>query len=128
MSPSRVVARDSEIIRQKNATWGLGSISHRTPNSTEYLCDESAGEGTWAYVVDTGIYIEHEEFEGRAHLGYNALPDLAFEDTDGHGTHCAGTIASRKYGVAKKANLIAVKVFGDQDVRIFLFLSFHVLD
>lgn len=30
----------------------------------------------------------------------------------GHGTHCAGTIASRKYGVAKKANVIAVKVLG----------------
>lgn len=34
------------------------------------------------------------------------------EDGNGHGTHCAGTIASRKYGVAKKANVIAVKVLG----------------
>ena len=118
MRSSRAVARDSEIIRQENATWGLGSISHRAPNSTEYLYDESAGEGTWAYVLDTGIYIEHEEFEGRAHLGYNAFPNLAFEDTDVHGTHCAGTIASRKYGVAKKANVIDVKVFGDEDVAI----------
>ncbi len=34
------------------------------------------------------------------------------EDGNGHGTHCAGTIGSRRYGVAKKANLIAVKVLG----------------
>ena len=34
------------------------------------------------------------------------------EDANGHGTHCAGTIASRKYGVAKAANVIAVKVLG----------------
>jgi cerevisin len=34
------------------------------------------------------------------------------EDNNGHGTHCAGTIASRKYGVAKGANVIAVKVLG----------------
>lgn len=34
------------------------------------------------------------------------------EDGNGHGTHCAGTIASKKYGVAKKANVIAVKVLG----------------
>ena len=34
------------------------------------------------------------------------------EDGNGHGTHCAGTIASRQYGVAKKANVIAVKVLG----------------
>lgn len=32
------------------------------------------------------------------------------EDANGHGTHCAGTIGSKKYGVAKKANLYAVKV------------------
>jgi cerevisin len=34
------------------------------------------------------------------------------EDGNGHGTHCAGTIASRLYGVAKNANVIAVKVLG----------------
>ena len=34
------------------------------------------------------------------------------EDGNGHGTHCAGTIASRKYGVAKAATVIAVKVLG----------------
>jgi len=33
-------------------------------------------------------------------------------DGNGHGTHCAGTVASRKYGVAKKADLVAVKVLG----------------
>jgi cerevisin len=34
------------------------------------------------------------------------------EDGNGHGTHCAGTIASFKYGVAKAAHVIAVKVLG----------------
>lgn len=33
-------------------------------------------------------------------------------DGNGHGTHCAGTIASARYGVAKDAHLIAVKVLG----------------
>lgn len=33
-------------------------------------------------------------------------------DGNGHGTHCAGTIASKSYGVAKKAHVIAVKVLG----------------
>lgn len=31
-------------------------------------------------------------------------------DENGHGTHCSGTIAGSTYGVAKKANLVAVKV------------------
>lgn len=110
MAPTSIVPRGSRIIRQKKTTWGLGAISHLTPNSTEYLYLKSAaGEGTWAYVIDTGIYIEHEEFEGCAHLGYNAQPSLEFKDTYGHGTHCAGTSASKMYGVAKKANVIAVQ-------------------
>lgn len=32
---------------------------------------------------------------------------------NGHGTHCAGTVVSRKYGVAKKADVVAVKVLSD---------------
>ena len=34
-------------------------------------------------------------------------------DGNGHGTHCAGTAASSTFGIASKANLIAVKVLGD---------------
>ena len=41
-----------------------------------------------------------------------SIADGKFQDGVGHGTHCAGTIGSRTYGVAKKANLIAVKVLG----------------
>jgi cerevisin len=36
--------------------------------------------------------------------------DDVVEDNDGHGTHCAGTIASSEYGVAKFAYVVAVKV------------------
>lgn len=31
-------------------------------------------------------------------------------DGNGHGTHVAGTIGSKTFGVAKKANIIAVRV------------------
>lgn len=33
-------------------------------------------------------------------------------DCRGHGTHCAGTIAGKVYGVAKQARLHAVRVLG----------------
>uniref|UniRef100_A0A8H7NMX7 Peptidase S8/S53 domain-containing protein n=1 Tax=Bionectria ochroleuca TaxID=29856 RepID=A0A8H7NMX7_BIOOC len=116
VEPVQVVETSGAIdvranIRQTNAPWGLGSISHRTPNWSEYVYDDSAGATTWAYVVDSGVYIQHTDFEGRAHLGYNAYPGTQFVDQLGHGTHCAGTIAGRVHGVAKKANIIAVKVF-----------------
>ncbi|KAI1770533.1 oryzin precursor [Hypoxylon cercidicola] len=89
---------------------GLGAISHRMPNHTDYVYDSKAGEGTYAYILDSGLLTTHEEFEGRASLGYNAV-DGEFVDDTGHGTHVAGTIGGKTYGVAKKANLISVKIF-----------------
>lgn len=35
------------------------------------------------------------------------------KDGNGHGSHCAGTVGSAKYGVAKKVELVAVKVLSD---------------
>jgi oryzin len=102
---------------QRNAEWGLASISHRTTGSNEYLYDAPAGNAMYAYLVDTGINTGHQDFQGRASNGYNAYPGVPFVDANGHGTHCAGTIAGRVYGVAKRAKLIAVKVFHTGSVR-----------
>lgn len=44
---------------QSNADWGLARLSSSKPGATTYVYDESAGEGTCAYIVDTGIDIEH---------------------------------------------------------------------
>ncbi|KAF3081557.1 Basic amino-acid permease [Orbilia oligospora] len=97
--------------------WGLLGISHKvsqfpTELNGTYRYDDSAGEGMFAYVVDSGVNIAHKDFEGRAEIGYDALhPDSkTHNDTHGHGTHTAGTIASKTYGVAKKARVISVKV------------------
>ncbi|KAK6215760.1 subtilase [Colletotrichum tabaci] len=100
----------SAIATQSGAPWGLGTISHRTSGSTQYVYDDRAGSGTYAYVVDSGINTAHTNFGGRASLGYNAAGG-AHTDTLGHGTHVAGTIGSTTYGVAKLTSLISVKVF-----------------
>ena len=101
---------------EKGAPWGLARISHRPSLSlgtfNKYVYEDQGGEGVTAYVIDTGINVKHDEFEGRAKWG-KTIP-YADEDKDGHGhgTHCAGTIGSATYGVAKKAELVAVKVLG----------------
>ena len=64
------------------------------------------------YIIDTGINLDHVEFEGRASWGKTYPTGDNEADENGHGSHCAGTIGSRKYGVAKKANLVAVRVLG----------------
>ncbi|KAF8706780.1 Peptidase inhibitor I9, partial [Rhizoctonia solani] len=101
---------------QKASPWGLARISHREKLSlstfSTYVYDSTGGEGVDVYVIDTGINIDHVEFEGRAHWGHTAIEDGVDDDDNGHGTHCAGTIASAKYGVAKKAQVHAVKVLG----------------
>jgi cerevisin len=95
---------------------GLARISHRPKLTfgtfTKYEYDPRGGDGVDVYVIDTGVHIHHEEFEGRASWGKTVPTNDVDEDKNGHGTHCAGTIASRKYGVAKSANIIAVKVLG----------------
>lgn len=99
---------------EKNAPWGLARISHRESLSfgtfSKYLYTAEGGEGVDVYVIDTGTNTEHVDFEGRAHWGKTIPQGDVDEDGNGHGTHCSGTVAGKKYGVAKKANVYAVKV------------------
>ncbi|KAI8842305.1 serine protease [Chytriomyces cf. hyalinus JEL632] len=102
-------------ISQDTAPWGLARVSHELKPDFEHGVDDyvyfnNDGLGVDVYVVDTGININHVEFEGRAYWGATIPENDKDEDGNGHGTHCAGTIASKAYGVAKMANVVAVKV------------------
>lgn len=101
------------VQTQTNAPTGLVRLSHAqtSGNSTSagYVFDSSAGQGITAFVVDTGILTTHEEFEGRATFGANFVNSVD-TDENGHGSHVAGTIGGATFGVAKKINLVAVKV------------------
>ncbi|CDS05321.1 hypothetical protein LRAMOSA07850 [Lichtheimia ramosa] len=102
---------------QRNAPWGLARISHRRGISlwtfNKYPHDENGGDGVNVFVVDTGININHVDFEGRASWGATFASD-GDTDGNGHGSHCAGTIAGRRFGVAKQAMPVAVKVLSAQ--------------
>ena len=68
-----------------------------------------------AYVIDSGIDYEHQEFAtNRAVYGTDVVGGIepAGSDCNGHGTHVAGTIGGRVYGVAKEVQLVSVRVFG----------------
>ncbi|KAF1950986.1 subtilisin-like serine protease-like protein PR1A [Byssothecium circinans] len=97
-------------VTQNSAPWGLARISRTGTGSSSYTYDDSAGANTCAYIIDTGIYTSHADFEGRATFLANYAGDGSNSDGNGHGTHVAGTIGSKTYGVAKKTRLFAVKV------------------
>lgn len=71
------------------------------------------GEDVTAYVLDTGLFVENPEFESRAVHGIDVTGE-GFGDFNGHGTHVAGVIGSKTYGVAKKVSIVDVKVLDRQ--------------
>ena len=101
--------------------WGLSRVSDREVKNYKkatyrYLLDD--GEGVVAYIVDTGVQVDHQEFQGRASHGFTATSIVQTGEPDhdlhGHGTHVAGTVAGVTYGLAKKAEIVAVKVLNGQ--------------
>lgn len=103
--------KTTAAIMQTNAPPGLNRISHARAGEQGYIFDESACEGMTVYVVDTGVRVDHVEFEGRAVMGANFVNNVD-TDENGHGSHVAGTIAGATFGVCKKANIVGVKVLG----------------
>ncbi|KAG9092949.1 subtilisin-like serine protease, partial [Ceratobasidium sp. 392] len=69
----------------------------------------NCGAGVDIYSLDSGIYLEHEQFGGRARWGatFGNYSDI---DDNGHGTHTAATAVGKTYGQAPEASVIAVKV------------------
>merc|ERR1719400_1372398 len=97
------------------ATWGLNAINRDSASAD--------GFGVHAYVYDTGVRTTHTQFEGRAIPSLDAVTGQLIQcncqntscaaDRHGHGTHCAGTVAGKDYGVAPNSRIHAVKVLSD---------------
>jgi serine protease len=75
----------------------------------------ATGEGVLVCVIDSGLYTDHEDFQGVNVVG-GSPPDWT-SDSCGHGTHVAGTIAAMNNGVGVvgaspgDVSLYIVKVF-----------------
>ncbi|CAM1500611.1 Fc.00g097730.m01.CDS01 [Cosmosporella sp. VM-42] len=115
-SPSYGPLTKRAYTTQPNAPWGLARISHSSAGNdgnfaSGYYYGSSGGSGVRVYVVDTGIRITHSEFVGgRAVWGANFISGSPNTDEYGHGTHVAGTIGGKTFGVAKACKVFAVKV------------------
>ena len=91
--------------------WGLDRINQTALPLDDRYSYLFTGEGVTAYVVDSGINSTHDELEGRVLAGYTFIEDgRGTQDCSGHGTHVAGVIGARTYGVAKSVSLVPVRM------------------
>jgi subtilisin family serine protease len=103
----------SDDIDETALTWGLQST--RVPNCA------LTGRNIRVAVLDTGLDLNHPDFEGRTLASQSFVAEAAVQDGNGHGTHCIGTSLgpirpanSPRYGIAYEAHIYAGKVLGDE--------------
>ena len=113
------VEQDQEVFAISTQTptpsWGLDRIDQGQStlpldNSFTY---PNTGSGVKAYIIDTGIKLDHKDFGNRAIKGIDVI-NKTFIDGNGHGTHVSGTVGGTTYGVAKGVTLVAVRVLNNQ--------------
>jgi len=99
--------------------WGIDRIDAEFAHSAGYT-----GAGVDIAIIDTGIDIDHDDLlvagginfvpSGKGPPWARTVNPGAYDDDNGHGTHCAGIVAARDnnigvVGVAPDADLYAVK-------------------
>lgn len=98
-------------MRAYGTPWGIDRIDQpNLPLDGQYSSVVN-GLDTNVYILDTGIFTGHNEFEGRASWAYTA-PGVTGgnDDNHGHGTYMAGLVGAKAYGVAPQSKLHSVKV------------------
>ena len=91
-------------------------VAQSTPWGITRIGGSTDGTGKTAWIIDTGIDMDHpdltvDQTRGKNFISLTAKPD----DDNGHGTHCAGIVAARNnslgvIGVAAGATIVPIKV------------------
>lgn len=94
---------------------GGGSSGQTVPWSVTRVGGARDGTGYTAWVIDTGIDLDHPDLTVDASRGFTAINRGTMDDGNGHGTHVAGTIAALNnnqdvVGVAAGATVVPVQV------------------
>lgn len=107
---------DSEIELFTNGieNWNLDRLDQRKlPLDHKFIDNHHLlGRNVSVYLLDTGLYTEHEEFveELVSHGPSFVAGEDDGEDYHGHGTHIASIIVGQSFGIAREAKLTSIKV------------------
>lgn len=94
---------------EKEAPWHLQRISQQKWSTQDYIYDPQVKPKP-VYILDSGVDLNHLEFENRVSNGpvYFQSPTL-----HPHGTHVAGLVGSRTFGVSKKVKMVSVRILDE---------------
>lgn len=109
VEPDRVVALSTcfTIVAPTLITWNVNKVGYGN------------GIGKTAWIVDTGIDLDHPDLNVDANRSKSFIEDVSPDDANGHGTHVAGIIGAKNnnfgtLGVASGATLVSLRVL-DKD-------------
>lgn len=116
----KIIEQDKVISLGKPSWAGGGGNSQgqTVPWGVTRVGGPFDGTGKTAWIIDTGIDVDHPDLNVDASRGFSAFTkgkDASVDDLNGHGTHVAGTIAAIDnnigvVGVAAGATVVPVKV------------------
>jgi subtilisin family serine protease len=89
----------------------LNNLAATSDSGATTYQPEDTGLGGHVYLIDTGLYAEHEQFTGRTINNLYSNFGSDFTDNTGHGTAVASVIIGNTQGVSKDATLHVVKLF-----------------
>lgn len=93
--------------------WGLDRLDGLSVMRDGVYAPPRTGQGVHVFIIDTGLYAQHQDFAGRVGAGSDATGANGGTDDCGswsHGTHVAAIAAGTRFGVAKGAILHPVRV------------------
>jgi subtilisin family serine protease len=117
IEPERIVRAGqlpsaTPIQGETQHTWGL--------QATGVAHSRFSGRGVRVAILDSGLDLQHPDFAWRPIVSQSFVAGQSVDDTNGHGTYCAGLACGPsspaqppRYGVAGDAELYIGKVVGD---------------